>query len=228
MNSIPIIYENQEIIIINKPQGVAVQGGQNIAHPLDKELPLQLGFPIYLVHRLDQETSGLLIVAKTPQAANKWTKLIGEKSVKKEYDALCVGCPKKMQGEFKSSINDRGVEKSALTYYEVVKSYQVDSVKNDDSTKDENEKKSDGAPLQSEKITLSQIHLTLGTGRMHQIRIHLAKAGFPIAGDDKYGNFKVNKMLKKCAGIKRLKLVSSRLTIPVNGKMMTFEVAPDF
>ena len=68
MNPVSIIYENSEIIIINKPQGVAVQGGQNIAHPLDRELPQQLGYPVYLVHRLDQETQGLLVVAKTPHA----------------------------------------------------------------------------------------------------------------------------------------------------------------
>ncbi|MBQ0161674.1 MAG: RluA family pseudouridine synthase, partial [Treponema sp.] len=199
MNLIPIIYENSEIIIINKPQGVAVQGGPNIVHPLDKELPLQLGFPIYLVHRLDQETSGLMVVAKTPQAANKWTKLIGEKSVKKEYDALCIGVPEKTKGQFKSSINDHGVEKSALTFYEVKKSYPLDG------------------------YTLSHIHLVIATGRMHQIRIHLAKAGFPIAGDDKHGNFKANKALKKLCGIKRLQLVSSVLTVPIDGKEMTFE-----
>lgn len=204
MNTIPIIYENQEIIIINKPQGVAVQGGQNIAHPLDKELPLQLGYPIYLVHRLDQETCGLLVVAKSPQYAAKWTRLIGEKAVTKEYDAVCIGAPSKEKGQFKSSINDHGVEKSALTFYEVKKTWNVDS------------------------YTLSHIHLVLGTGRMHQIRIHLAKAGFPIAGDDKHGNFKANKALKKLCGIKRLQLVSSRLTIPVNGKDMTFELPVDF
>lgn len=199
MNPIPIIYENSEIIIINKPQGVAVQGGQNIAHPLDKELPLQLGYPIYLVHRLDQETQGLLVVAKSPQAANKWTHLIGEKAVTKEYDAICIGVPEKPKGQFKSAINDRGVEKASLTFYEVKKSWNIDS------------------------YTLSWIHLTLGTGRMHQIRIHLAKAGFPIAGDDKHGNFKANKALKKLCGIKRLQLISSRLTIPVEGKTLTFE-----
>lgn len=204
MNAIPIIYENSEIIIINKPQGVAVQGGQNIAHPLDKELPEQLGYPIYLVHRLDQETSGLMVVAKTPQAANKWTKLIGEKSVKKEYDALCIGVPEKAKGQFKSSINDHGVEKSALTFYEVKKSYPLDG------------------------YTLSHIHLVIATGRMHQIRIHLAKAGFPIAGDDKHGNFKVNKALKKLCGIKRLQLVSSVLKIPVDGQEMTFEIGNNF
>lgn len=48
MNPVPIIYENQEIIIINKKQGIAVQGGKNVSHPLDRELPLQLGYPVFL------------------------------------------------------------------------------------------------------------------------------------------------------------------------------------
>mgnify|MGYP003289493301 FL=1 len=204
MNSIPIVYENQEILIVNKPQGVAVQGGQNIAHPLDKELSLQLGYKIYLVHRLDQETKGLLVVAKSSEAANKWTKLISEKSVRKEYDALCIGVPKEKKGQFKSSIKEQGVEKSALTFYEVKNTWQI------------------------EDFTLSHIHLTLATGRMHQIRIHLAKAGFPIVADDKHGNFKANKVLKKIAGIKRLQLVSSKLTLPIDGKEIIFEVENGF
>lgn len=204
MNSIPIVYENQEILIINKPQGVAVQGGQNIAHPLDKELSTQLGYKIFLVHRLDQETRGLLLVAKSSEAANKWTKLISEKSVRKEYDAICFGIPEKLKGQFKSSIKDQGVEKSALTFYDVKKSWQVGD------------------------FVLSHIHLTLQTGRMHQIRIHLSKAGFPIVADDKHGNFKNNKALKKIAGIKRLQLVSSRLTIPIEGKEKVFEINPEF
>ena len=63
---------------------------------------------------------------------------------------------------------------------------------------------------------------------MHQIRIHLAKAGFPIAGDDKHGDFKANKAIKKLTGIKRLQLISSRLTIPVDGQNLTFELEIPF
>ena len=93
MATFSIVFQNDEIIIVNKPNGVSVQGGVGISHPLDKELALQLGQPVHLVHRLDKETSGLLIVAKNAAAATKWTSLIGSKQVKKEYTAICVGHP---------------------------------------------------------------------------------------------------------------------------------------
>ena len=62
MVSIPIIYENEEIFIINKPAGLAVQGGEKIAHSLDNELAKQVGYKVFLVHRLDKETAGLQLV----------------------------------------------------------------------------------------------------------------------------------------------------------------------
>ena len=84
MKQIDILFENDQILVINKPCGIAVQGGEGIAHPLDKELPAQLGYPVYLVHRLDRDTAGLMIVAKSPLYAAQWTKMIGGKLVRKE------------------------------------------------------------------------------------------------------------------------------------------------
>ena len=78
------------------------------------------------------------------------------------------------------------------------------------------------------EIPLCLIRLQLETGRMHQIRIHLAKQGCPIAGDDQHGNFKMNKLLKKVCKIKRLQLSAVRLTIPLNGNEKTFEIPVPF
>ena len=64
MKTFSIIFENEEILLVNKEGGVSVQGGAGIAHPLDAELSIQLGYKIFLVHRLDKETSGILVVAK--------------------------------------------------------------------------------------------------------------------------------------------------------------------
>ena len=209
---IPIIYENDEIIIINKPAGLAVQGGQGVVHSVDRDFAEQLGYKIYLVHRLDKDTSGLMIVAKTPLAAGKWTKLIGSKIARKEYLALCAGKMPSKSGVIKEEVIQHGDSKAAVTHYQVEKEWTV--------------------PYESEsssgEIALCLIRLQLETGRMHQIRIHLAKNNCPIAGDDQHGNFKINKLLKKVCKIKRLQLAAVRLTIPLEGKERTFEIPMPF
>ena len=205
MNPIPIIYQNEEIFIINKKAGMPVQGGEKISHSLDEELAKQVGQKVYLVHRLDKDTSGLMIVAKTPQAANKWTKLIGSKEVKKEYIAICAGSLKQKKGEITEDIIQHGQSKRAVTQYQVEKEWQLER---------------DG----EEPVQMCQIRLQLETGRMHQIRIHLAKQGCPIAGDDQHGNFKLNKVLRKLAGIKHLQLFSAKLTVPLEGKQQVFQI----
>ena len=209
---IPIIYENDEIIIINKPSGLAVQGGQGIVHSVDRDFAEQVGYKIYLVHRLDKDTAGLMVVAKNPVAAGKWTKLIGSKIVKKEYIALCAGKMPAKNGVIKEDVIQHGDSKAAVTHYQVEKEWTVHY---------ENE---NGAG----EIPLCLIRLVLETGRMHQIRIHLAKKNCPIAGDDQHGNFKLNKLLKKVCKIKKLQLVAVRLTIPLEGKERMFEIPVPF
>lgn len=211
MNLIPIIYENDEIYVINKKAGLAVQGGEKITHSLDNDFAQQVGQKIYLVHRLDKETSGLMVVAKNSVAANKWTKLIGSKAVTKEYLALCAGSLKQKSGVIRDDLIQHGEEKSAVTYFNVEKEFDYEYF-------DEKEQKNC-----NQKLTL--IRLKLETGRMHQIRIHLAKQNCPIAGDDQHGNFKVNKILKKNLKIKSLMLASVKLTLD-NGQI--FEIQPDW
>ena len=240
MNLIPIIYENEEIIVINKAAGMSVQGGEKIVHSLDRELSVQMGYKIYLVHRLDKDTSGLMIVAKSSAAANKWIKLISSHQVKKEYKAVCIGKPKSSSGKIKENIEEFGVKKFAVTEYRLEKSFFVspkkkpadssDSVENVSGKPLEKNQKIAAQPEKSgglqngEKIELSLVHLKLETGRMHQIRIHLAKSGCPIAGDDKHGNFRLNKVLRKIAGVKSLLLCSFRLVLPLDEGKREFEI----
>ncbi len=209
---IPIIYENDEILIINKPAGLAVQGGQGVVHSVDRDFAEQVGYKIYLVHRLDKDTSGLMVVTKNPVAAGKWTKLIGSKVARKEYLALCAGRMPSKAGVINEEVVQHGDSKAAVTHYQVEKEWTVPY---------ENES---GAG----EIPLCLIRLQLETGRMHQIRIHLAKQGCPIAGDVQHGNFKMNKLLKKVCKIKRLQLSAVRLTIPLNGNEKTFEIPVPF
>ncbi len=204
MNCLPILYEDDEIFVINKPSGLAVQGGQGIFHSLDTDFPNQVGQKIYLVHRLDKDTAGLMIVAKSSAAANKWTKLIGSKVAHKEYVAVCCGSINSKKGTIKESVIQHGSEKSAVTYYRVEREWDLD--------------------LGQNAIKMSQIRLLLDTGRMHQIRIHLAKQGCPIAGDDQHGNFKINKILKKEFKVKKLLLASVKLTLPLASGEKVFEI----
>ena len=229
---IPVIYENDEIYIINKPAGLAVQGGQGIVHSVDRDFAEQTGQKVYLVHRLDKDTSGLMIVAKNPFAAGKWTKLIASKLAKKEYVALCAGKMPQKNGIINENVIQHGQEKSAITKYKVENEWDIEvptpdfELKNEDENRKNSE--SETSPVQKSFIHLTLLRLTLETGRMHQIRIHLAKNGCPIAGDDQHGNFKFNKQLKKILGIKRLQLAAVRLTIPLNDKNQQFEIPIPF
>ena len=200
MNGLTILYEDEEIFVISKNSGLAVQGGANIKHSIDVDFADEIGQKIFLVHRLDKDTAGLMIVAKNPTAAAKWTKLISGKTVKKEYIAICAGTIEPKKGIICEKIVQHGEEKKAVTNYEVEKEIETECGK------------------------LSQIRLLLETGRMHQIRIHLAKNSCPIAGDDQHGNFKLNKQLKKTLGIKKLLLASVKLTVPLQSKNQVFEI----
>lgn len=219
MTPFSILFENDEILLINKPNGVSVQGGKGIFHPLDTELSAQLGYKIHLVHRLDKETSGILVVSKNPVAAAKWTKLIGQKEVKKEYTAICIGKPVVKgktvdSGVLEGIVEAHGREQSANLSFCVEESREFEVAKTSE----------DGQTVvEMQKISLAKIKIKLGTGRMHQIRIQMAKNGAPVAADDQHGNFKQNKLLRKL-GIKKLCLAATRLTIPVDGKPRIFEI----
>ncbi len=208
--TIPIVYEDDEILVINKRRGLAVQGGAGVSHSVDGDLAAQTGRKVYLVHRLDKETEGLLVCAKSPAAAAKWTRLVGEKSVTKEYRALCFGEPGARRGRILSAIEERGVKRRAETFYEAEGVFVLPL--------------EDGA----EALKVSLLRLRLGTGRTHQLRIHLAGEGLPICGDDRHGDFAANRLLRRAAGIRRLCLSACRLTLPLAGGPRVFEAEADF
>ncbi len=210
---IPIEYQDSEIILANKRSGLASQGGSGVSHSVDTDLAAQIGQKVYLCHRLDKDTSGLLLCAKSPQAANKWSRLIAEKTVKKEYMALCFGQPKSPKGKISLPIREKGLMKDALTYFELEKSLLP---------------KDFGLENDFGLFPISLLKLTLATGRTHQIRIHLAQSGLPIIGDDKYGNFVLNKAAKRDLGLKRLCLCAFRLTLPLLEGQKTFQIKDDF
>ena len=188
---IPVIFENDDICVINKPSGLAVQGGSGVSSSVDTLLTEQRGAKAYLVHRLDKDTAGLLITAKNSAAAAVWTKLISSHLVTKRYCALCTGTFASHKGRIDHPVVHKGNAKEAETFFSLRRQADIEAG--------------------GMRLCFSLVDLTLGTGRMHQIRIHLAGQKTPIAGDDKYGDFKLNRFLRKTFGIKKMHLAALRL-----------------
>ena len=155
-----IIHEDDSCIVINKPAGLAVQGGKGVGVSLDNILAESRPQRPLLVHRLDRDTSGLILVAKTKEAARHFSRLLGEeRAVVKRYLAVCKGKPAQAEGVIRAQLDVRGAVKSSETRWRLL------------SAAGEGE--------------FSLLELELGTGRMHQIRRHLAMTGNPVLGDDK-------------------------------------------
>ena len=262
MKQCPIIYENEEIIIINKASGVAVQGGEGVSHPLDEELSRERGSRVHLVRRLDKDTSGLLVVAKSATAAARWTELIAGKQVKKVYTAVCFGAPvvdgvRLAAGEsatIRAPVSKGARRQDAVTHVTVRKRWTLADAGGVAARADGGAAggvgaagagngaasvvgaagADDGAAVAyiggdrtvppPAALELSLLQLTLGTGRMHQLRIHLAGAGAPIVGDDKHGDFRQNKRARARCGARQLMLAATTISLPVGGTMRTFTV----
>ena len=183
---------------INKPSGLPVQGGEGVKFSLDSLLSEKIRPRPLLVHRLDKDTSGLILVAKTKEAAREFSALFarkaGGRTIDKIYLGVCSGILRQEQGSINLSLDMRTkggakTEKESMTLFRRLYAGSAG-----------------GFPC-------SLLELKLITGRMHQIRRHLAKSGYPLLGDDKYGDFSLNKQLRKVMGLKSLLLHSSRLII---------------
>jgi 23S rRNA pseudouridine955/2504/2580 synthase len=188
LKRLDIIFEDNSCVVINKPAGLAVQGGKGVGLCLDNMLAQTWGRRPFLVHRLDKDTSGLILVAKTAEAASRFSRLYGhrEGAVIKRYRAICKGKPAAAEGVIKADLAIRGSIKKAETRYRLLSG--------------------------GEEFSLME--LELGTGRMHQIRRHLALAGNPVLGDDKYGDFDLNHSLRTTHKLRHLLLHASQLIIP--------------
>jgi len=200
MKNIEILHEDDFSIVINKPAGLAVQGGKGIKTSLDKLLAEIRNPPPLLVHRLDMDTSGVLLAAKSREVAASFSHFFSYRKVVNMYIAVCKSCPQKTEGVITEDINVHGSLKKSETRYKVLKSSNSLQIDNENIVKQID-------------CDYSILEIELGTGRMHQIRKHLAAIGNPVLGDDKYGDFTLNKSLKKNAGLKHLLLHASRLII---------------
>lgn len=203
-----ILFEDDVLLVIDKPAGLAVHGGSGVNFGVIEQLRME--FPqmkfLELAHRLDRETSGVLLLAKKRSALTALHAMMRDGAMEKRYLALVAGQWKNQRQSVKLSLSkymtaggERRVTvdaagQAAHTMFSLLKIYN----------------------------NFSLLEAELKTGRTHQIRVHLAHTGFPIAGDDKYGDFALNKKLAK-AGMKRMFLHAHRLRLAHPGSAQTMD-----
>ena len=215
-----IIYEDDALLVIDKPAGVAVHGGSGVSFGVIEQIRRarpEAGY-LELVHRLDKDTSGLLMIAKKRSALVKLHEAIRNDHPKKIYLALGVGkLPNDSfhvklplfkytgaQGEKMVRVSEDG--QSAHTIFRVLNRF------------------SDDLLHQVGLSHLTLVQATLKTGRTHQIRVHLQSQQCPIAGDERYGDYQANKRLQKL-GLKRMFLHAAELHLdhPLTGEKLILE-----
>ncbi len=198
-----IIENNENFCVINKPYGLAVQGGSKITKnlvDLISKNPIFLNIKPFIVHRIDKETSGILIIAKNREYAQLLTSLFRIRKIHKSYLCICYGEIEKNKGLFDGDLiryeKDKKISERAITKYNVV----------------------------DKNSNASFLILNPTTGRKHQIRKQLFSIGFPIIGDSKY-NFPENKINKN----KKLMLHAYSIKFMIKNTKFEFAVnVPDY
>ncbi len=191
----PILYEDDCLVAIDKPEGIAVHGGSGVSFGVIEQLRasrIDARF-IELVHRLDRDTSGVLLLAKKRSALIELHRQIREGQVGKFYFAVVAGKWQNQKQDVRFPLHKHVTESGERRV----------------SVKEE------GLPSRTvfslvergEKVSLLEANLK--TGRTHQIRVHLAHLGFPIVGDDKYGDFSLNREMTK-SGFRRMYLHAAK------------------
>ena len=207
---LPVLFEDDWILAIDKPAGVAVHGGSGIAHGVIESLRSMRPEARFLelVHRLDRETSGVLLVAKKRSTLTALHEMLRAHEMDKRYLVAVAG-------RFR---NERQRVQLALA-----KRTTADGDRRVSVSKDGQEAETIFQRLARGADT-SLLEAQLLTGRTHQIRVHLAHLDHPVLGDEKYGDFELNKALRK-RGLKRMFLHASRLSLrhPETGEMLEFK-----
>ena len=194
-----VIYEDERVVVVNKPPGLVVHAGSGSAFGVI-ELLRELYRPeqtLHLVHRLDKQTSGCLLLAKDMIVLRRVNLALKNGEVKKEYDALLQGRLRKKNirvntplqrhrnrhGEGQVRTDESG--KSAMSGFSTVRVFR----------------------------NATRVKVSTATGRTHQIRVHAASVGHPLAGDGKYGDREFNREMRK-VGLKRMFLHAAKLSVP--------------
>jgi 23S rRNA pseudouridine955/2504/2580 synthase len=208
--ALPIVFEDAALLVIDKPAGVAVHGGSGVSFGVIETLRAARPAAklLELAHRLDRDTSGLLVVAKKRSALVELHRMLREGEVSKIYVALVKGRwrggAREIREPLHKFVSAGGERRVAVREHGLAAATRV-------------------RPLAA-STHLSLLELQLLTGRTHQIRVHLAHAGHPVVGDDKYGDFAFNRDMAK-QSVKRLCLHARRLELahPLSGTPLRLE-----
>jgi 23S rRNA pseudouridine955/2504/2580 synthase len=194
-----IAFEDEALIVVDKPSGIAVHGGSGVSFGVIEQLrrARPLAKFLELAHRLDRETSGLLVVAKKRLALTKLHDMFRDGGINKRYLAL-------VKGRWRNELQHVKLPLHKYLTAEGERRVSVDA---------EGKAAHSIVRLVARWENFSLVEVELKTGRTHQIRVHLSHLGFPIAGDDKYGDFPLNKDLQK-AGLRRMFLHAAKLALP--------------
>jgi 23S rRNA pseudouridine1911/1915/1917 synthase len=213
-----VVFQDRALLVINKPAGLVVHpGAGNPRHTLQNALlaldpKLKLVPRAGLVHRLDKDTSGLLVVARTPEAHAALVAALAAREIRREYLAVCRGVmtaggtidePIGRHRSLRTRMAVRADGREALTHYRVVRRFRAHTL----------------------------VRVELETGRTHQIRVHLAHAGFPLVGDPVYGGRRLlpagcsPRLAAQLSAFHRQALHAVRLTLrhPLTGREMSWE-----
>jgi 23S rRNA pseudouridine955/2504/2580 synthase len=222
--SFPILFEDDHFLAIDKPAGVAVHGGSGVSFGVIEQLRMARPEAKYLelVHRLDRDTSGILLIAKKRSALVNLQQQFKDRETGKTYLALVKGAwpanKKVIDQPLHKYLVDGGEDDGerrvkvvakddpngmrSVTLVKIAKTMQVSFTA--PAVRPELVKgKAPAHPNAGQADTFTLLEVTIKTGRTHQIRVHLASNGYPIVGDDKYGDFELNKALQK-RGFKRM------------------------
>ncbi len=203
-----VLYEDDMVIALNKPHGLAVQGGTKTTKHVDRLLSAWgegMDRP-RLVHRLDRDTSGVLLLGKGPEAAKRLAGAFARRQAKKTYWAIVIGNPKPSAGQI-----DMALKKTGINDFEMMRPADPKDPK--------------GEPAETAFATISRaahraawMALRPFTGRTHQLRAHMAAIGHPILGDPKYGDDKSREL----SGVLKLQLHARRIELdhPRGGKLI--------
>lgn len=225
----PVLYQDDFLLIIDKPSGVLShpnppRGKEDRPKPCAFEGPYDFEKrcfetpegPLWLIHRLDQEASGVLLAAWNEETAAKCRTLFEQNKIQKTYLVLVSGKPFPAAGQWRDYI---GVQKKQKH----VRAHIAKGKKPNAELRYSTERF-------SAHTHLTLLKISLVTGKTHQIRIQTASHGCPVAGDEVYGNFQLNRRLRKDLGLRRLFLHASKLAFrhpETHGPLVISSALPD-